>query len=82
MSQETDGRGQVTTYDHDRDGRLTSVTDPMSRVVSRTTWSPAGRPVETVDARGTVGAQLISGRSAVMLPGQVVTAMIKDRTPY
>lgn len=34
----------------------------------------------------TVGALLgsiwISGTSAVMLPGQVVTAMIKDRTPY
>jgi hypothetical protein len=28
------------------------------------------------------GSILISGRSAVMLPGQVVTAMIKDRTAY
>lgn len=29
-----------------------------------------------------LGSILISGRSAVMLPGQVVTAMIKDRTAY
>jgi hypothetical protein len=28
------------------------------------------------------GSILISGRSAVMLPGQVVTAMTKDRTAY
>jgi hypothetical protein len=29
-----------------------------------------------------LGSILISGRSAVMLPGQVVTAMIKERTAY
>jgi hypothetical protein len=29
-----------------------------------------------------LGSILISGRSAVMLPGQIVTAMIKERTTY
>jgi len=29
-----------------------------------------------------LGSILISGRSAVMMPGEVVTAMIKERTPY
>ena len=28
------------------------------------------------------GSLIISGRSAVMLPGQIVTAMIKQKTPY
>ena len=56
-----------------------------SVVANGTTFTLAG--VHRQEGKGnTVGALLgsilISGHSAVMLPGQVVSAMIKEPTPY
>ncbi|MEU6234449.1 DUF6531 domain-containing protein [Kitasatospora sp. NPDC047058] len=47
-----DPRGQSTAYGYDANGRLTTVTDPLGKVVTANTYDGSGRVASQVDALG------------------------------